>query len=70
MKRYKLSFVLSCVLIVAAFIALYFEKSSESSLKNGASYFLFIGGFILGLLGQREYNEYKKLENKTNQNQQ
>jgi hypothetical protein len=68
MKRYKLSFLLSGLLLAGAFVAMYLEKTSRNKFTNGASYILLIGGVILAIVGQREYNEQNKSENKNKVN--
>jgi hypothetical protein len=57
---YRLSFLLSGLLIAGAFIAQYNEMTKSKALRNDTMpWILFSGGIILMLIGSREYRAKK-----------
>lgn len=61
MRGYKISFLLSAILIVAAFVAKTYDKKEFGKLKGaGSSWVLLFGGLILFIYGYFEYRKIKK----------
>jgi hypothetical protein len=64
MRNYKLSYFLSAVLLLGAFIAQYYEMTKPKVFRNDTMpWVLFCGGIIMCIVGFGEYN-YNKKENK------
>jgi ascorbate-specific PTS system EIIC-type component UlaA len=61
MKGHKLSYLLSGILFIAAFVAMFYERSKRPVFQNdGGVWALFAGGFILWMVGYAEQRKKEK----------
>ncbi len=61
MRGYKLSYLLSGILFISAFVAMFYEKSKSLGFRNDVgAWVFFAGGFILWMVGYAEQRKKEK----------